>query len=388
MDGRTKVIIAVVTAVALLSLALVIFIPFGETDIAKDDPLDGPSDDPGTDPGTPGDDDPITEPETSPYPEGISYDADSGTLASDMYSEWSVTDELKAHIDKTSVKHYGNSITLDPGFYRVSVGGETFYVSVDGTESRTVTWNYLLNGQTHEVSVTYDIDISELSEVMMASREFNSDQFLKFEDLPELVYIDQTVRSIASQLRSEFIRIGGSVDDRQSYADFIVSFAQLGIKYPSRPYVWTDEEGNAVLVDGIPKISTDYEVWGCEDYWANALETLHHGVGDCEDSAAVACSLLKASGFSAAMVGMYGHVTAGAVLDDPFERDLSEYRSVIGIVDMLVWTSGNAVTGDDGTTYYAVDTVNGQVPVGYITAGPAQTLNSMSPWGMAGFYPA
>lgn len=384
MDGKTKVIIAVVLSVSLLTLAIVMFIPFGDTEVAKDGHIDEPVD---ADPVVPAEDDPVSEP--SSYPDGIRYDAGSRTLISDSYSEWAITDELAAHIDKTVERCSGSSVTLDPGFYKVTVDGGTFYVTVDGTESRTVSWAYRMGGADHQVRVTYDIDISELSDVMMSSRELNSDPFLKFDDLSALVYVDGTMRSIVSQLESEYARIGGSPEDRQAFADFIVSFAQLGIEYPSRPYVWTDDDGNPVTVEGVPKVSTDYEVWGREDYWANALETLHYGVGDCEDSAAVACSLLKAAGFRVAMVGLYGHVAASVELDGFTERELSDYRSVITTRDSLAEASGgSAMGGHDGITYYAVDTVNGQMPVGYLTAGPLQTLGDMSPWGLSGFYPA
>ncbi len=383
MDGRTRTIIAVAASVSLLFLALVMLAPFGDTDVAKDDPLDGPVN---PDPVDPADDTPV--PESSPYPEGIRYDAENGMLVSESYMEWSVIDEFSAHIDKAPAEYSGCEVLLSPGFYSVSVNGGTFHVTVDGTESRTVSWTYRMGDQDFAVQVTYDIDISELAEVILASRELNSDPFLKFDDLPSLMRIDDTVDSIVSQLRTEYGRIGGSFDDRQSFADFILSFAQLGIEYPSRPYVWVDDEGSTVLVDGVPKVSTDYEVWGCEDYWANALETLHHGVGDCEDSAAVACSLLKAAGYSAAMVGLYGHVAVGVGLDGFEERDLSEYRSVIKTRDTLILASGESVAGDGSVTYYAADTVNGQIPVGYLTAGPLQTMGSMSPWGVAGFYPA
>ena len=384
MDGRIKAVIAVVILVSLFSQALVMFLPMGDTGVAKDQPVVGPSDDP-VGPVVP---DPEPEPEPVQYPEGIRYDANSRTLTSERDSQWSVTDELKAHLDRTVERHHGRSLALDPGYYSVTVDGESFRIVVAGTETRTVSWEYYMGGQVHEVSVSYDIDIAELAGVTESSRELNSDMFLKFDELPSLVCVNDTTRSIVSQMTSEYVRIGGSTDDCQSYADFIASFAQAGIGYPSRPYVWTDGDGNAVLVDGIPKRSTDYEVWGCEEYWAHTLETLHHGVGDCEDSAAVACSLLKTAGFDTALLALYGHVAAGVSLKDFSERDLSEYGEFITTVDVLKHAEGKSVHGDSDIIYYALETVNGQIPAGYLTAGPLQTHNTMSQWGMTGFYPA
>jgi hypothetical protein len=81
-------------------------------------------------------------------------------------------------------------------------------------------------------------------------------------------------------------------------------------------------------------------------------------------------------------------VAAGVSLKGFSERDLSEYGEFIATVDVLKHAEGKSVHGDSDIIYYALETVNGQIPAGYLTAGPLQTYNTLSQWGMTGFYPA
>ncbi len=361
MKGRDLfTVLILAAAIAAVSVALVVTMPSGTTDM-------GPSDT--VSPAVP-----ETEPEaeSSQYPEGISFDQNTGVLSSDESVTWYIVDELTESENKVRWTYVGNSVTFDPGLYTVTVGNETFNVIMGGVHTNTVSWNYWFKGTSYDVSVTYDIDLSELAELTLENREQNRYMSKSFSNLPSLVYVNDTVCSIVAQLEKRFVEIGGDLSDRQSYADFLVSFAQLGIKYPN----W---------VDG----SSDKQVWGIDEYWAKSLETLFFMKGDCEDSAAAACSLFKAAGYRTAMIGVSGHVTAAVSLEEFTEVDMTEVSSHNLLYKTFTLAKGTSAVADDpqDIVYYGVDTTKKQVPVGYMLNGSVNNIGKNTKWGTAGFYP-
>lgn len=315
------------------------------------------------------------------YPEGVSFDPESGTLSYVGEVTWSVTDELVAYSDKKTETVTGETVVLEKGLYSVSIGGDPFYVVVPGKETVSLSWDYEFDGKTYALAVTYDVDIAELSKVTVYNRKWNDGiNNNLFANLPKQVYVNDTVRGIVSQLKDAYIGVGGSSDDRQSYADFIVSFAQLGIAYPP----WE-------IVPGAGIQSSDYHYWGVNEYWANTLETLYFGKGDCEDSSAVACSLFMAAGFRTAMVGGAEHVMSSVSLDGFEERDTPKYGPVMISFDVAASTSAHYVS-DTSVTYYGVDTTKGQTPVGYLMKEQLKYIDADSdskacrPQGMSGYY--
>jgi hypothetical protein len=416
-DSGRIIAVVLAVAVALVLSALVVFAMGGSSDDGKGhmDPVDpvGPVDpgnpdvpDEPTVPDVPDEpeipDEPPTpdipdEPE-SPYPPGFSLDAETGTLSYQEETEWSIVDQLVEHIDKRKVSVTGKALVLDPGFYRVSAAGRSFDVIVGGTVTKSVSYEYWFDGAMHDVELTYDIDISELAGIMIENGEWNDRNVHNFEDLGREVYVNDTMESIAEQMEAMFLAMGGSMLDVQGYADFLASFAQLGIAYPERTYDWIDEEGKIVYrvdSDGslVKRESTDYEVWGREEYWASSLETVFFCIGDCEDSAAVACALYKAAGFEAAMVGGQKHMMAGVALESFEDRDLSAYES---LVKEATYRSFGYACSDDATLctdrdhhYYGVETTKGQTPVGYLMNAQVNFINGewiKTMTGMAGYY--
>ena len=315
------------------------------------------------------------------YPEGVSFDPESGTLSYVEEVTWSVTDELVAYLDKKTETVTGESVVLDKGLYSVSIGGDPFYVVIPGKETVHLGWDYKFDGQTYAVAVTYDVDIAELSKITVYNRKWNDGENNNhFANLPKQVYVNDTVKDIVSQLKDAYIGIGGSVDDRQSYADFIVSFAQLGIGYPP----WE-------IIPDTDIQSSDYHYWGVNEYWANALETLYFGKGDCEDSSAVACSLFMAAGFKTAMIGGHGHVMSSVSLDSFEKRDTPTYGVIMISFDEAASASAHYVSDAD-VKYYGVDTTKGQTPVGYLLKEQLKYIDADSdekagmPQGMSGYY--
>lgn len=321
---------------------------------------------------------PDPEPE---YPKGVSFDPDKGTLSYEDEVTWYITDELVAYVDKKTEAVVGKTVVLDKGLYSVKVRDDSFNVVVPGKETVSLNWDYMFNGQTYPVAVTYDVDIAELSEITLSNRDWNDGiNNSSFVNLPKQVYVDDTVRDIESKLETAFVEIGGSMDDKQSYADFIASFAQLGIEYPPQE-----------TIPGTRTISSDYHYWGKDEYWANTLETLYFGKGDCEDSSAVACALFVAAGFKAAMVGGSGHVMSSVSLDDFEKRDTPRYGPIMISFDVAISTLAFYVD-DLAVTFYGVDTTKGQTPVGYLSKEQLKYINAESdtearmPQGLSGYY--
>ena len=350
MTGKAWALIAVViVAVAAAAVAIMLMTP-------------------GQDPVDPVDPD---DPYVPEYPDGITYDSKTQSLRSNTSIVWKYTYMLVPFVDQVSVESEGKTLKLDSGYYKVTAKGETFDYIVDGTATKQMDWKYHHGDDVWSVHIEYDIDIRELAKIMIKNREYNNLMVYKFADLPNQVYVNDTYKSIASQLKTIYLDNGGDINDRQAYADFLIAFAEdpLGIKYP-----WAD-------------VQRDYRIWGVSEYWANSLETAFFGMGDCDDSAAVGCAILKAAGFKVAMVGVPGHVTASVALDSFEERDLSEYADIVKTVSRFTIGRGASVYGDDDTIYYGFDTTSGQCPVGYMIKSTVDYFGKDTFWGISGFYP-
>lgn len=381
MDNGGKLLLVLAVAAAALVAVVVLTLPSSEPDGSND-----PASDP-VDPVIP----------ESPYPEGITFDPSTGVLSSTEEIQWSVVSLFDRYVDRVPEEYVGSVHKFDPGYYRVTAKGESFEIIAEGTISKTDSWKYSYGGVSRAVSVTYGINVSELAGVMAENGEWNKSEKHYFKDLPREVYVNDSVRSIVSQMEVQFKDMGGSVEDRQSFADFLASYAQCSVKYPDWSPVF-DEGGNPVMdytFDGkaVQRTSTDYDVWGRSEYWANTLETLFFGIGDCEDSAAVACALFKAAGFKTAMVGSPGHVMASVALDSFTERDLNDYKDILKVTPSSygLSCSDDAIFCDDrSVSYYGAETTEGQSPVGYLLKGPDSTLKeedkNETSAGRSGFY--
>ena len=335
----------------------------------------------------PSPDDPIIpdDPEDYPFdnviPDGFTLDLEENVLSAGETVMWHVFDMYHTFMQDRYTEYSGEYVTsehldLSPGGYVITVGQEEFEVRIAGDVERTFSWKYRSDDSVQTVSVTVSIPVRDFMDACDSNRVWNrqmisSHTYMPFTSLSELVVLDDTVRSLESSLRNEYICVGGDIGDRQDYADFLACFVQLGIKYPS----------------SVTGKSYDYYVWGSDEYWCVPLETLYHGIGDCEDTSALLCSLYIAAGYEAAMGGHSGHVFAGVVIDDFQERVLVDYSyyklsyayGITGFDD-----SGNPVFGD--TLYRSVETIRGQLPVGYLAGGNGN-LDKKTFWGYAGFYP-
>ena len=114
---------------------------------------------------------------------------------------------------------------------------------------------------------------------------------------------------------------------------------------PKNPYVlqiaryledisegWTDFD-RAVLILNFVQTAIYYKsdilVYGMEDFWTTPTETLYMHCGDCEDQAALLCSLYGAFGYDWLMLSYPGHTTVGLNLDGSFYYCEPTYNSPI-----------------------------------------------------------
>ncbi len=309
-------------------------------------------------------------------PDGFSMDPESRSISSEVPVDWHITDLYHPYYDGHD-RYRGESIrdtdiiTLSPGRYEIVSCGESFVVLVRGSMDFDASWRYDDGSAVHDVGLEYTIDFDDFMDSADRSRLFNTSSSYRFDSLTDLVEVGDTIASIERSLSSEYQRIGGSVSDRQGYADFIASFVQLTIVYPST----------------IPGHSGafDYSLYGKSEYWATPLETLYYGIGDCEDTSALLCALYEAAGYRSAMGGISGHVFAGVALDTYEQsseerlKSLDPYRSYRPAVRTMS-------VDDTEVTFYAVETIYDQVPAGYLTSGD-MWFDMNTQWGISGFYP-
>lgn len=323
-----------------------------------------------------------TEEET--YPEGVTVDLSTGTVTYAEESRWTIYDLLETYYvvsgytwtRYTGDTSTGTEVVLSPGMYRITVGGETFDVTIPGTLERTVSWTYDMGGTEHAMTVTYTLDVSDLAAQKADSQAFNgSALYGSFSNLPDLVQVTSDVTDLEGLLESEYLRIGGDSSDEQGYANFLAAFVQLCVTYPHR------ESGHGA----------DYCIYGSGEYWARPLETLCILYGDCEDTSALLCALYVAAGYTVAMGGASGHVYAGVAIDG-FEEVTQERLKSLDIYREYTLAASVPVEGScEGalaeTVFYGVETIYDQLPVGYLTTGIAGNIGSKTTWGTAGFYP-
>lgn len=335
--------------------------------------------------------DPVMEYDPEEIPDFVTADPDRAVLRTDAQRVWNVRSMFHTHYAMsggsfTTVyegeETCGDSVSLDPGWYRITVGGETFDVLVNGPMRCGLSWTYDLDGSKVDASVSFDIDAKELFDEYRIADGMNScsgdrDRYSgyvsdhRFSDLTKFARTCPAVSDVQSQLRSEFLRLGGDQSDRQSYADFIAGFVQLAIVYPP----------------SVPDHSGEFDLgqYGWAEYWATPLQTLYHGMGDCEDVSALFCVLAADAGFDVAMAGKAGHVFAGIVLDDFEEVSEDRLKAISTTAGYFGHVSHVAIgAADDSPVYHAVELIKGQAPVGY---APAVDFGSNTLWGVTGFYP-
>ena len=295
----------------------------------------------------------------------IHSDGDSGDIeyvgpGSDM--EWLVLDISKAAFvkegdvyDHREFTHTdGPAISLtDPGYYEIMLYVDGHLTAIGdallrGSVIEDYEWSRTVDGESFDYSVHFEYEFTDFYRYSMDSTGRILEEGM---DPAEFVVVDSTILRLSDDLREEYLNVHGedAPTDGQDYANYLLSFVQMVIGFPDQiAYV----DGQFVKIgDGCG----DLYLYGAEEYWAYPMETLYYRMGDCEDTSALYCALLSASGYTSGMVLLPSHVLVGVILDDyvadPFGE--SQYHFVSVEVD---WE-----------TMYVGDTAfDRYVPLGYI----------------------
>lgn len=249
----------------------------------------------------------------------------------------------------------GGTLTVtEPGTYGVrlyvdgSLEGSGTMV-LDGEVTRTYSWTQSIwRGETYTYAATFSYMYSDYASYADAGvvRHSNSESAYRF------IAVDDAISSLESALRAEYLSVrgAGSSVTGQAYADYLLSFVQCCFQYPTKvsqsgdSYVYDPEGGNG-----------DLFLYGSTEYWAYPLETIHHGLGDCEDTSFLAAALFEAAGYTAGVVVLTDHMVAAVLLDEFVPVDYPD--TVVSLT---------AVQAGGGVMYYCETTVTSFIASGYL----------------------
>ena len=230
------------------------------------------------------------------------------------------------------------SLGLSPGYYRIELISDrgTFidYVLLDGTVERTFSWVY--GGRDFEVRAVFPL--SDLRHCYDSGISRTSG------DPVALVRTDGSMEAMAAELRATFRNAFPELSEDRDLADFVLGFVQVCISYPPSD----------------SSIGTDGYVYGQSEYWAYPLQTLHHGMGDCEDTSILCAALFDACGFPTG-IGLipFSHAFTLVALEGP------------QMPGVACWTGAS-----DGLMYYGCETTEDTpVPVGRLSLGSPEKVS-------------
>lgn len=294
------------------------------------------------------------------YSDGNSGDIEYVGPGSDI--EWLVLDISKAafvkegdvydHREFTHTDSPAISLT-DPGYYEIMLYVDGHLTAIGdallrGSVIEDYEWSRAVDGESFDYSVHFEYEFTDFYRYSMDSTGRILEKGM---DPAEFAVVDRTILRLSDDLREEYLDVHGedAPTDGQDYANYLLSFVQMTIGFPDQiAYV----DGHFVKSgDGCG----DLYLYGAEEYWAYPMETLYYRMGDCEDTSALYCALLSASGYTSGMVLLPSHVLVGVILDDYVADPSGESQYHFVSVEM------------DGETMYVGDTAfDRYVPLGYI----------------------
>lgn len=266
---------------------------------------------------------------------------EKGVAGTTPFTEEPVTEWILADTDGGRVEGFGTSngtLTFDrAGEYvllaRTDGGNILWDVVVGGLVEVNLTWTY--DGSipmTHTVYVEYD-DVAEYRDAYTVDLRVQDIEGGHARDVTFATVDDPYVRALADHLRD---RADSMALSDTELAELVLDFVQ-GVEYQS-----------------------DDIYMGHEEYWKFPLETLYDGGGDCEDTAILCATLLRALGFESGMLILPGHMACIVAVDAP---DGSGYVNVDGKRFYYCETTSTGFDiGDVPQGYANVDVVSVIVP--------------------------
>ena len=325
-------------------------------------------------------------------PEGFSFSGGMLSRTDGSVISWHIFDDLHTYISDTAsdMEVYegydvvSSQVPLSPGRYAVSAAGADFIFVAPGDIRREAVWVWGGHDGPSEAKVEFSMDVRQYLAEHDASKERNRGSYHHYDNLTKGVVRSGVTGAIASQLESEYSRLGNDASDRQGLADFVASFVQFCIEYPP-------------TVPGHPS-DYDYYVWGPGEYWGTPMETLYHMMGDCDDNAALLCALYSDLGYRTAMGGTHGHVFAGVEIPgfrDRTDEELSKTRFTSdqrSYAPAILGHDRYSIIGFGDTVYQSVESIYKEfMYVGYLGVGrdglsyPGHQIKTLF-HGWAGFY--
>ena len=195
-------------------------------------------------------------------------------------------------------------------------------VSYVGTITNEYTWKYQGNEYTAHATFGYDEyrQYRDADPHGRALYSFNYGRIASF-----VTYEDSGIKALAGSLRSAY----GGDPSGNDFASFVLAFVQICFDYPPHTNY----------------MDADKYLYGQEEYFAYPMETIFHGMGDCEDTSILAAALFKALGYPAGVVVIPGHALAAVGLEGYVPR--TSYRpSSYEVLSQTI----------DDVTYYACET--------------------------------
>lgn len=284
------------------------------------------------------------------------------TGASDAV-EWSVRTlsaeamvPVSGHYEIRGYTYYeGRSLTLsEPGNYRVALtvdGSEecSGRVVLDGAIRESYSWvGFTSSGSRCSYSAEFEYSFSDYYEYAAmpgAVREYSYGL-----DDSRFVVVDDTILGLEKALRAEFVRVNGDIGG-SAYADYLLSFVQCIIKYPTQ----VSSRGGSIYYLDEDDGYGDLYLFGQEEYWAYPMETLYFRQGDCEDTAFLACALFSAAGYKSGTVSIPEHMMAAICLDSISPYVYSAYYDSSHLV----------LKATQERVYFCETTYESAVPAGY-----------------------
>ena len=215
----------------------------------------------------------------------------------------------------------------------------TLTFTVNGTVSKTYSWEYLDTDLTFTISYSYS-EYDQYSGTNGASLQkragYNKGDYSV---IPDFIVVNSTVKEIESNLESLYLKNFGSTASGQAYAEFILAFVQECFTY-----------------------TYDQTLYGQSEYYAFPMETIYNGSGDCEDTSILCASLFVAADYDAGVFLIPGHAIAAVALDDyssSAHSVSSAYKSKVAVFSLT----------KNGETYYGCETTleSNEYGVGYIS---------------------
>ena len=215
----------------------------------------------------------------------------------------------------------------------------TLTFTVNGTVSKTYSWEYLDQDLTFTISYSYsEYDkYAGTNGATLLKRAGNNNG--SYDVIPDFIVVNSTVTEIESNLESLYEQSFGSDASGQGYAEFILAFVQECFTY-----------------------TYDQTLYRQSEYYAFPMETIHNGSGDCEDTSILCAAIFVAAGYDAGVFLIPGHAIAAVALDSydsSAHAVTSSYKSKVAVFSLA----------KDGKTYYGCETTleSNEYGVGYIS---------------------